>query len=105
MYIGAILLLPIALMFKGMYLYFVGAITLSILLIFFDPVFKRFRKQVLGADKFISYTLLSGLIVGLVIHFVRDFSTVLISVWFAVNVFYGVRIGRKIDSANVVKSD
>jgi uncharacterized protein YqgC (DUF456 family) len=100
MYIGAVILLPIALLFKGMYLYFVGALVVSTLLIFFDPVFKRFRIQVIGADKFILYTFFSGGIVGLVIHFLPDLATALISVWFGINLFYGVKIGKKIDSDN-----
>lgn len=100
MYIGAIVLLPIALLFKGMYLYFVGALGVSTLLIFVDPVFKRFRTQVSGADKFILYTFFSGGIVGLAIYFLPDLATTLISVWFAINVFYGVKIGKKIDGDN-----
>ena len=102
MYIGAIILFPIALLFKGMYLYFVGALIVSTLLIFFDPIFKRFRIQLLGANKFIFYTLLSGGVMGLIIHFVPDFSTALVSVWFAINMFYGLRIAKKIDSANEI---
>jgi uncharacterized protein YqgC (DUF456 family) len=100
MYIGAIILFPIALLFKGMYLYFVGALIVSILLIFFDPIFKRFRRQLLGADKFIFYTLLSGVMVGLIIHFVPALSAALISVWFVINIFHGLKVAKKIDRAN-----
>lgn len=100
MYIGTIILFPIALLFKGMYLYFAGAIVVSSLLILFDPIFKRLRMQVLGAETFIYFTFISGAAMGLFIHLAPELKLSLISVWFGINIFYGLKIARKIDDMN-----
>ena len=100
MYISAMTILPVAMLFKGMYLYSIGALALSVLLIYFDPLFKLFRRQVVGANQFIIFTLLSGGVVGLVIYVLPSLATVLISIWFIVDVVYGLKIAKKIELIN-----
>jgi|TARA_B110000211_G_scaffold32705_1_gene33084 hypothetical protein len=100
MYISAMTVLPVAMLFKGMYLYFMGALALSVLLIYFDPLFKQFRRQVAGANQFIFFTLLSGGIIGLAIYFLPNVANALISIWFIVDIVYGLKIAKKIELIN-----
>jgi hypothetical protein len=90
MYISAMTVLPVAMLFKGMYLYFMGALALSVLLIYFDPLFKQFRRQVAGANQFIFFT----------IYFLPNVANALISIWFIVDIVYGLKIAKKIELIN-----
>lgn len=60
MYIGFVLLLPITILFKGAIGYALLFLFILLILIFFDPLFKRFRKHIHGANKFICIILSSG---------------------------------------------
>lgn len=100
MYISAMIILPVAMLFKGMYLYFLGALTLSFMLIYFDPLFKRFRKQVDGANQYILFTLLSGGVVGLVLFLLPDMANTLIPIWLIFDAVYGFKIAKKIELIN-----
>ncbi len=100
MYISAMIILPVAMLYKGMYLYFLGTLVLSVMLIYLDPIFKTFRKQVDGANQYIVCTLLSGGVVGLVIFLLPDIANIIIPTWFVFDVVYGLKIAKKIESIN-----
>ncbi|MCF1431790.1 MAG: hypothetical protein LPH21_08165 [Shewanella sp.] len=100
MYIGGVLVLPIILLFKGLLLYFLFALMLSLLLIFFDPLFKRFRKQVEGSEKFIVIILTSGVVASGVTVFFPNFSTGLVLCWSVFYVACGFKMSNKIEAMN-----
>ncbi|ABO25512.1 hypothetical protein [Shewanella loihica] len=100
MYISAVLIIPVVMLFKGMYLYFLGTFAIALLLVVFDPLFKRFRSQIDGADKFIAYNFITGLMVGVGLIFFSHLSSLLISVWFTIDIFYGLKVAKKIESIN-----
>lgn len=100
MYITGIILLPVAVLLKGMYLYSIGVFVLSILLINFDPLFKAFRKQILESDKYIFLNLFVGSCIGLIIYFIPHIKTFLVLIWFVFISFYGCRIANKVKINN-----
>lgn len=100
MYIGGILVLPIIMLFKGMPLYFLGGIVLSLLLIVFDPLFKRFIKQIDGADKFIVIILSTGVTCAGGAMFFPGLSMTLVLSWSAFYVFYGIKMSSRIETMN-----
>lgn len=100
MYIGGILVLPIIMLFKGMPLYFLGGIVLSSVLIMLDPLFKRFRKQIDGADKFIVIILFTGATSAGVTMFFPNSSMAIVLSWSAFYVFYGIKMSGKIEKMN-----
>lgn len=99
MYISGVTILPVVLLFKGMYLFSLGALALSVLLIYFDPLFNRFRRQIDGANQFIAFTLCSGGAVGLVIYLLPSLATVLIFMWFIADLVYGLKIAKKVEQS------
>jgi predicted PurR-regulated permease PerM len=100
MYIGGILVLPIIMLFKGLVLYFLCALALSLVLMFFDPLFKRFRKLVEGADKFIATILATGIVAsGIAVTF-PNFSTGLVLCWSLFYIVCGIKMSSKIEAMN-----
>ena len=103
MYMGWVELIPIILVFKGMYLYALLALLVAVLLIFFDPIFKRFRAQVDEANRHIVITISSGLIAAALSQIFTSMHLLIVSVWFLFYLILGIKISKRIEVINGLK--
>ena len=103
MYMGWVELIPIILVFKGMYLYALLAFLVAVLLIFFDPIFQRFRAQVDEANRYIVITISSGLIAAALSQIFTSMHLLIVSVWFLFYLILGIKISKRIEVINGLK--
>jgi hypothetical protein len=100
MYCSAVLALPVATLFKGLFTWAVALYVVAIVLIFADPLFKHLRRSIPSANRFIIVIFLSGAIVGLIANVFPKTHTWLIVCWFVFFIAYGWPIASKIDKKN-----
>lgn len=97
MYIGFVLALPIIILFKGAIYYALLFLFILLMLIIFDPLFKKFRKHIYGANKFICIILSSGLICATVSLFFPKMQMSIVIFWALFYTVYLMRIAREIE--------
>ena len=100
MYVGIVILLPTILLFNSFLLYAVGALAIAVLLIFVDPLFKRFRCGVVGSEKFIVGVLGSGILAGISSTLMPDYHVLIVSAWSIFYLVWGMKIAKRIDNVN-----
>ncbi len=97
LYIGGVSFFPAAILFKGMFLLYLATLGVCLLLIKFDPLFKKFIVQVEGAKYFIYVSLTLGGIFASISLLYPEYKTVIVLVWFASFVIHGVIIADRMD--------
>lgn len=100
MYIGGVLFFPAILLFKGMLIYYAGALSLCFLLIMFDPIFKYFMKQIKGAKIFICISLISGGGFATISLLLPEYRIGIVLLWAMFYLSYSMGISDKIEKRN-----
>lgn len=97
MYVCAVIIFPVVLLFKGMFLYSIVGSIVSGLLISIDPLFRKIKIRVPETNRYLVNLYISGILIGVIIYFLAILKTPLVFAWFIGMTFYGITTAKKLE--------
>ena len=97
MYVGMATAFPLIMLFKGQHLFFVGLSLVLILLIIFDPIFKKLFRRVKSAKAYMINIYLTGFSVGVLSAIFENYHGFIIGAWWFYFLVLSLRLSNKIE--------
>ena len=95
-----ILLIPVIALARGFWEIGFIAVGVFVVLFYFDSVFKRYRKNIEGYEKFMIYSFASGLLMALIVFFYPKQRELLITLWLIIIVPFSIFFINKAKNFN-----